>query len=70
MAWLGGCEELCAFLGIPKPECCVSCHDDADEGYGQLLEYYVGPSILTAENWFSYCCAIPTGGCLHKEDKT
>jgi len=35
---LGGCAEFAKWQGL-EPECCDSCHDDANEGYGDLIDF-------------------------------
>jgi len=56
MARRKGCREIAAELGLPVPdspwlpaECCWSCHEDADEGYEDLIWLDDGSQV---------CCAI------------
>lgn len=49
-----GCQEWLDVNGVgrDKASCCLSCHADADEGYGDLMEEELNGHI------YRVCCAI------------
>ena len=49
---LGACDEAGLQLG-DDVECCADCHDEAENGYGELM-CMVMPSGMTA--WV--CCSV------------
>ena len=54
MTCLGGCAELAAALGLKGTPCCLSCHDEWDDGYGEPSEVEIG------DGYYLVCCAIRT----------
>lgn len=61
------CDEIVKALpDISFDSCCTSCHDDADEGYYQLLD-----DVITdgdTEINLCYCCPISRGLDMDRED--
>lgn len=49
----------CADLDLPVP-CCLSCHDDEEDGYGELMEHSPPRSANGRESGaiFITCCAV------------